>query len=254
MNARATKPPKPEPKLPKEPASKLLPPDWAGMELAWRTGIRSVRSIAMEFGVSGAAVHQHFTKLGIPRDLRARIQAKAQEKLNRAALTPKADVKAPPATEAAIVEVNAQVLAHVQTAHRKHIGRARELAFTMLAELEEVTGAKPILERISSEMRSLDEGEMRSALQELAMLVRNLPSRVKVMRDLAETLRTLVGMEREAFGLNTTAGSDGRPLVIIRDFTGRGDPDAPRRNAPPAEEATVVPWVSLVGDGEGEAA
>jgi hypothetical protein len=53
--------------------------------------------------------------------------------------------------------------------------------------------------------------------------------RVRVMRDLADVLHRVIGVEREACGLDTAAGTDGRPMVIIRDFTGRGDPDAPMR-------------------------
>ena len=37
----------------------------------------------------------------------------------------------------------------------------------------------------------------------------------------------VIGMEREAFGLDTVAGTDGRPTVIIKDYTGRGSPEAP---------------------------
>ena len=52
------------------------------------------------------------------------------------------------------------------------------------------------------------------------------------MKDLADTLHRVIGMEREAFGLNSEAGADGRPLVIVRDYTGRGDPDSPLRAVP----------------------
>ena len=50
------------------------------------------------------------------------------------------------------------------------------------------------------------------------------------MRDVAEALRTLIGLEREAFALDTASGSDGNLLVIIKDYTGRGDPDSPVRS------------------------
>ena len=68
------------------------------------------------------------------------------------------------------------------------------------------------------------------ALRDMAALVASLPGRVKVMKDLADTLHKVIGMEREAFGLDTAAGTEGRPMVIIRDYTGRGDPDSPMRN------------------------
>jgi hypothetical protein len=60
-----------------------------------------------------------------------------------------------------------------------------------------------------------------------AALVAWLLGRTRVTKDLAAALHRAVAMEREAFGLDTATGKDGRPIVIIRDFTGRGDPDAP---------------------------
>jgi hypothetical protein len=62
-------------------------------------------------------------------------------------------------------------------------------------------------------------------------LVSSLPQRTKIVKDLADALHKVIGLEREAHGLNTISGSDGRPVVIIRDYTGRGDPDAPPRPA-----------------------
>jgi hypothetical protein len=48
-----------------------------------------------------------------------------------------------------------------------------------------------------------------------------------VLKDLADALRTLIGAKREAFGLNAEASADGRLLVIVKDYTGRGSPEAP---------------------------
>jgi hypothetical protein len=46
--------------------------------------------------------------------------------------------------------------------------------------------------------------------------------------DLVDALHKVVGMGREAFGLDTVAGTDGRPVDIINDHAGRGSPEAPR--------------------------
>jgi hypothetical protein len=43
-------------------------------------------------------------------------------------------------------------------------------------------------------------------------------------------------MEREAFGLNTAGGTDGLPMVILKDYTGKGDPDSPYFGKPPPDE------------------
>ena len=52
--------------------------DWEKIEPHWRAGIRTKLEISNEFGVSRAAMDKHFKKLGIERDLTAKIQAKAE--------------------------------------------------------------------------------------------------------------------------------------------------------------------------------
>ena len=118
------------------------------------------------------------------------------------------------------------LLAAVQIGHRKDIGRARRLAAMLLAELETVTETPDLFGMAYDALAYPDEPAI-EALREMATLVASLPARVKVMKDLADTLHKLIGAEREAFGLNTQAGTDGRPLVIIKDFTGRGSPESP---------------------------
>jgi hypothetical protein len=61
----------------------------------------------------------------------------------------------------------------------------------------------------------------------MAQFVASLPARTKVLKDLADALRTLIAAEREALGLNAEAASDGRPMFIVKDYTGRGSLEAP---------------------------
>lgn len=238
-------------KKPAENPADLKPVDWAGMEPHYRAGLRTLRNLSEEYGVSPPGILKHFRKAGIARDLRPRIQQMASDAVNAAAVAETVNARGP--SEQEIVDANAKALASVQIAHRKDIARCRELAERLLGELEEVTGAKGIVDRIHGEIHDpqADPEEVKAALRDLALLVRNLPGRVKTMRDLADAMRMLIGMEREAFGLNTAAGTDGRPMVIIRDFTGRGDPDAPPRvgpapaGPPPVAGSDALPWVDL---------
>jgi hypothetical protein len=119
------------------------------------------------------------------------------------------------------VEVNAQAEVSIRLAHRRDIGRARQLAMKLLAELESVVD-QPELYGMVHDAQANPEDPAIEALRDMTNLVASLPARTKVLKDLADALRTLIGAEREAFGLNTEAGSDGRPLVIVKDYTGRG--------------------------------
>jgi hypothetical protein len=116
--------------------------------------------------------------------------------------------------------------------HRKLCVRARRLTQLLLAELEAVTEQPEVFGRVRDLLENLNDeptATQRQDLRDMASLVSSLPQRVRVMRDLADTLHRVIGVEREACGLNAAASTDGRPLVLVRDFTGRGDPDAPMR-------------------------
>jgi hypothetical protein len=117
-------------------------------------------------------------------------------------------------------------LAAVQIAHRSDIARARRIAVALLAELEGVTTQADLFGMVHGALSDPDEPAI-ERLREMAALVCSLPARTKVLKDLADALHKVIGMEREAFGLDTAASTEGRPMVVIRDFTGRGDPDAP---------------------------
>lgn len=212
--------------------SDLKPVDWPAIEPHYRAGIRSLRSLTAQFGVSPTGIVKHFDKLNVRRDLKPRIQAAAEELLLRAALpvTVSADPKTPTqvATENAIVDTNAAVLAHVVVSHRVEIARARRVVGILMAELEDMVERPELFAMVHDALDNPDEPAI-EALRNMARLVESLPARVKVMKDLAEAVRILIGLEREAFGLDVAHASDGKMLVIIRDYTGRGDPDAPAK-------------------------
>lgn len=210
--------------------SDLKPVDWAGAEPHYRAGIRSLKSIGIEFGVSPQGVQKHFVKLGIKRDLRARIQAAAQELVLLEAVRPVAALM--PAKEQEIIGTNASVLATVQIAHRRDIARLRRMANRMLDDLDDMGERPELFAMVHGVLDNPTEAGLES-LRDFATSVANMPGRVAMLKSLVESTARIVGMEREAFGLDTVAGTDGRPLVIIRDFTGRGDPDAPKRPVEP---------------------
>ena len=74
-----------------------------------------------------------------------------------------------------------------------------------------------------SEPTPEQEGEMRRAIG----FISSWSTRVKGLKDLGEALAKIVGLERLTYGLNSSDTGDGLPVVHIRDYTGRGDPDSP---------------------------
>lgn len=188
--------------------------DWEAIEADWRAGVKTKQQMSIEHGVSRAAMDKRFKKLGIERDLREKIQAKAEALVTQHEVA-EGVTSATSATEAAIIEVNATVLAGVRIAHRKDILRFRKLCLSMLEELEAETKNLELFEELGDLLRSEDKnGQDRR--NDLYAKVISSAGRIDSLKKLSETLKHLVGLEREAYGISV----DDKP-----DDSGKGLPE-----------------------------
>lgn len=205
-------PPKPaaKPAAPKKAAGSAAPakqtsaPDWERIELDYRAGVKSLREIASEHGITEGAIRKRAKKPGEEweRDLAGRIQAKAEELVRRDAV--RSEVRAnQAASEKAVVDANAQAIADIRLAHRRDIRRARTLTNALLSELEQQTDPDTLvmLKELGELLRSEDDnGQDRR--NDLYQKVISLSERSKTLKTLADSLRVMVDMERTAFGMD----------------------------------------------------
>ena len=188
--------------------------DYARIEPGWRAGILSPRQLAAQYTeetgdpVSHAAIVNHFKKAGIDRDLAAKIRAKADAMVTQAMVTGKVTPQ-PAVPERQVIEDNATQIASVRISHRKDIARARSVAANLLTELELQTGpdAAAMLADLGELMRSPDD-KGQDKLAEIYQKVISLPGRVKTMKDLGDSMRVLIGLEREAFAIGADSDND----------------------------------------------
>ncbi|KUQ08864.1 hypothetical protein AWI07_12430 [Enterobacter roggenkampii] len=178
-------------------------PDWEAIESAYRAGVLSVRELAGKYGISHQAISKRAKKEGWERDLKAKVQAKAD------ALVAKREVAKQVATESTIserqlIEATAEVIATVRMEHRGDIRRARELTNTLFDELAGECGDVAALEMLGDLMRREDD-KGQDKLNDLYHKIISLPSRVKSMKDLSDSLKTLIGLEREAYSIENKA-------------------------------------------------
>lgn len=187
------------------PAGGKAAPDWERIELDYRAGIKTLRQIAEEHGITHGAVNKRAKASGWERDLSAKIQAKADALVSKAMVSSEvsADTKK---KEQAVVEANAQAVADVRIAHRKDIQHARSITTALLTELEHQAGPEnaQLLEQLGELMRKPDE-KGQDKLNELYQKIISLPGRAKTMKDLGESLRVLVALERQAYGIKDDA-------------------------------------------------
>lgn len=174
-------------------------PDWEKIEADYRAGVLSIREIAGQHGVSDTAIRKRAKVHGWDRDLSEKITSKAD------ALVRTQEVRTQVRTETAVserelIEANAQVIADVRMSHRGDIRKSRDLVMALLNELQHETHGIELFERLGELLRDEDE-KGQDKLNDLYHKVISLPSRVKSMKDLADALKTLISLEREAYSI-----------------------------------------------------
>ncbi|CAG9414328.1 TPA: hypothetical protein ACS7XC_003338 [Providencia alcalifaciens] len=175
-------------------------PDWEAIESAYRAGVMSIREIASQYEITHQAISKRAKKEGWERDLKAKVKARAEN------LVAKREVATLVAAEKAIserqlIEANAEVIANVRMEHRGDIRRARELTNGLFNELSAECTDVPALRKLGELMFEPDSNG-RDKLNELYNSIISLPERVKSAKALSETLKNLIGLERQAYGLD----------------------------------------------------
>ena len=178
-------------------------PDWEKIEADYRAGILSLREIAEAHpGTNHVAIARKAKREGWSRDLAAKIRAKADALVTERTVT--ADVTAERrVSERDIIDANAQAIVSVRLSHRRDIQRSRSITMRLLEELELQSGREnaELLEQLGELMRREDD-RGQDKLNDLYQKIISLPGRAKTMKDLGESLRVLVTLERQAFGLD----------------------------------------------------
>lgn len=181
----------------------MAKPDWEAIETAYRAGVMSLREIASHHGISEGAIRKRAKRDDWSRDLNARIQQKADDLVRKQEVRKTVRTKTE-LTERVLIEATAEVIASVRMEHRGDIRRARELTNTLFDELGAQCADVVALEQLGDIMFDPDD-KGRDRLNETYQKVISLPSRVKSLKDLSDSLKTLIGLEREAWSIGTAS-------------------------------------------------
>ena len=182
--------------------------DWASIELEFRSGAKSVKSIAMEFAVSESGITKKAKRESWQRDSSARTRSRALAKLNATVLSL---VPSDPARQSEAWDVgrcqgnaaalNDEVQGDIILAQRRDIKRSRSLVMALLQELEQQTGSIDSLSELSELIAGADD-KARDKRSELFQKVISHANRTSTLKSLVDSLRLLVALEREAFGID----------------------------------------------------
>lgn len=186
------------PTPPKKPTRRKI--DWEAIELDYRTGIKTVRQIGADNGgVSHVSILKRAKKDGWTRNLQAKIQAKADALVTKQEVT-KEVTKQKALAEQEVIDANAEAVANVRIGQRKDIQRSRAIVNRLMDEMELMCGEEhaALLEQLGEVVK--EDGGNKRRLDVFNRVI-DFSNRVKNAKELAEALRTVVSLEREAFGI-----------------------------------------------------
>ena len=174
--------------------------DWEAIETLYRCGVLSIREIAKTHGLSEGAVRKRAKRDGWDRDLTAKVNAKVRSELVRTAVRDEVRTQNA-ASERSMVDAGAaQIIALVRD-HRAEIRRNRAMITTLMGQLEMAAGDRDLLEQIIDEVEDGSTGASTKRREALYRAVA-LPAHAGVLKSLADTLKTVIGLEREAFNVS----------------------------------------------------
>jgi len=167
------------------------PTDWEAIEKEYRAGQLSEAQIARQYNISRAAIQKKAKKNGWNRDLSEKVRTEVAARLVAEGLQE--------ARGSATIEMAAARGVALVREHRQDIGTNRKAVTKLIDELHSVIEHRGEIEEDIEAETADDKGGKRRARMLAAVA---LPSRAQTASTLAQALRTLIPLERQAFSLD----------------------------------------------------
>lgn len=179
--------------------------DWDSVEIAYRAGIKTLRQIADEHGVTHGAINKRAKVRGWTRDLKAKILAKAQDKVSKAQVSSEVSKKAL-VTEQQVVEANAEVIASADLLNRSDVVLGINLGRGQLEELAALS-RPDFTERLAwlGEMMRSEDLQGMDKSNDLYRYVIGMSGRVKSLKDIVASIATMIQLQRKILKLDDDA-------------------------------------------------
>lgn len=182
--------------------------DWELIERDYRAGIKTLRQIAEEHGITHGAVNKRAKAEGWERDLQKRILEKAEAKVSRAQVSSEVSKEAK-VSDRALVEANAEVIAQADLLNRKHVVMGIDTSIAQLQELELLgrPDFQDLLEEVGNAMRKENSMGV-DKMNDLYRYVISLAGRVKMAKDISASLGVYIPMQRKILKLDQEANTN----------------------------------------------
>lgn len=202
--------------------------DWELIEKDYRAGIKTLRQIGEERGVSHTAIQKKAKQFGWVRDLSEKIQQKAKDKVAKQVVA-KSVSKERQLSDAETVEAYSDVVASVDMIQRDDVKLAVDNSRSQLKELVALgmPDFQQVLEAIAEEFDesgpTANGGWKTDKVNELYRYIISLAGRVKMSKEIAASHGVYLPLQRKIFGLDTEKKSTGEFEEMLRQVQLQAD-------------------------------
>ena len=176
--------------------------DWEGVERDYSAGLLSLREIGDKHNVAHQVIARKAKKEEWARDLREKIAKAVDKKIGDKQVGDSlGDSKK--ASEKEVIEANAQAIVDIKLAHRGDIRKSKRIVNALFDELELTTDNRELFEELGEILRQESESG-HDKLNEIYKKCISMPQRIDGVKKLTDALKTMIGLEREAYDIQST--------------------------------------------------
>ena len=176
--------------------------DWESVERDYSAGLLSLREIGDKHGVTEGAIRKRAKKEEWIRDLTAKIAKKSDDLVCKEMV--RSEVRSEKIiSEKEIIEVNAQAIVNIKLAHRSDIRKSKRIVNALFDELELTTDNRELFEQLGELLRQESESGQ-DKLNDIYKKCISMPQRIDGVKKLTDALKTMIGLEREAYDIQST--------------------------------------------------
>lgn len=207
------------------------------LEADYRSGALTLQQLATTYGISVATITNYASHFNWERDLKARVRERAKEKVAESlAAQELAELRSGKVDTEQAIEVAATIQKNVILQSQKRLQRLQKHLDGMIGEFEAQAMSPQDIEDVAV-LVAMTQGQMNEVESSPAVVERRVASFKKLLslgdrlgsfKTIADITKTLMGIERQAFGIQdgAEAGDDPNPIPVLQSMN-----DAARRVA-----------------------
>jgi len=176
--------------------------DWESVERDYSAGLLSLRELADKYGTKESTIRSRAKTQDWVRDLSKKINQKVED-ISRKELSRSTSRTEKNVSEKEIIEANAQAIVDIKLAHRGDIRKSKRIVNSLFDELELTTDNRELFEQLGELLRQeSDSGQ--DKLNDIYKKCISMPQRIDGVKKLTDALKTMIGLEREAYDIQST--------------------------------------------------